>query len=77
MMLRCLIVCLPLVVLLSAPLSVRAATFKTAGRQVAAAVQYRSAQRAAIRQLPLLMRPGRPGHFYGNTVRRIYRLRTR
>ena len=25
-----------------------------------------------IRQMPLLARPNRPGHFYGNTVRRIY-----
>jgi hypothetical protein len=28
--------------------------------------------RQQIRQMPLLMRPNRPGHFYGNTVRRIY-----
>jgi hypothetical protein len=29
----------------------------------------RSAERQAIRQMPILERPNRPGHFYGNTVR--------
>jgi len=28
--------------------------------------------REQIRQMPLLERPNRPGHFYGNTVRRIH-----
>lgn len=32
----------------------------------------RTLDRQAIRQMPLLMRPNRPGHFYGNTVRRLY-----
>ena len=27
-------------------------------------------ERAAIRQMPINSRPNRPGHFYGNTVRR-------
>ncbi len=27
-------------------------------------------KRAAIRAMPILQRPSRPGHFYGNTVRR-------
>ena len=31
----------------------------------------RAAVREAIRNTPLLERPNRPGHFYGNTVRRI------
>jgi len=31
----------------------------------------RAAQRQGIRQMPLLERPNRPGHFYGNTVRRL------
>jgi hypothetical protein len=30
-----------------------------------------AARREAIREMPLLERPNRPGHFYGNTVRRI------
>ncbi len=28
--------------------------------------------RQAIRSTPILLRPSRPGHFYGNTVRRRY-----
>lgn len=31
--------------------------------------------RAAIRSMPITTRPMRPGHFYGNTVRRIHHLR--
>ncbi len=34
-------------------------------------------QRETIRQMPLLERPNRPGHFYGNTVRRIHDRRMR
>ncbi len=30
------------------------------------------AQRREIRQTPLLERPNRPGHFYGNTVRNAH-----
>lgn len=33
--------------------------------------QMKAAEREAIRQLPILQRPSRPGHFYGNTVRRL------
>lgn len=32
--------------------------------------------RQAIRETPLLDRPNRPGHFYGNTVRRVHNFRT-
>lgn len=32
--------------------------------------RYTPADRAAIRATPILERPSRPGHFYGNTVRR-------
>lgn len=32
---------------------------------------YTSAQRAAIRSMPIEQRPNRPGHVYGNTVRRL------
>lgn len=35
----------------------------------------RQAYREAIRSMPLLERPNRFGHFYGNTVRRIYHRR--
>ncbi len=40
----------------------------------APASAYSSAQRAAIRQMPIEKRPDRPGHFYGNTVRRLNRI---
>lgn len=40
----------------------------TAGRFVAQAMS-----RAEIRSMPLLERPDRPGHFYGNAVRRRHR----
>ncbi len=35
----------------------------------------RQAYREAIRSMPLLERPNRFGHIYGNTVRRIYHRR--
>jgi len=35
-----------------------------------------AAYRETIRQMPILERPNRPGHFYGNTVRRLHALRT-
>jgi hypothetical protein len=38
------------------------------------AAAYTSAQRAAIRRMPIEQRPNRPGHVYGNTVRRLNRL---
>ena len=34
-----------------------------------------AAYKQSIRDMPLLERPNRPGHFYGNTVRRIYAVR--
>jgi hypothetical protein len=37
---------------------------------VASAVDARELSRKEIRQMPILERPSRPGHFYGNTVRR-------
>ncbi|HLA83962.1 MAG TPA: hypothetical protein VJL29_04135 [Thermoguttaceae bacterium] len=36
---------------------------------VAPRATYSSLSREQIRQMPLLERPNRPGHFYGNTVR--------
>ncbi len=32
--------------------------------------------RQEIRQMPITQRPSRPGHFYGNTVRRAQQRRT-
>ncbi|HEX3725246.1 MAG TPA: hypothetical protein VHV08_03345, partial [Pirellulales bacterium] len=36
----------------------------------ASSAQAREVTRKEIRQMPILERPSRPGHFYGNTVRR-------
>lgn len=35
---------------------------------------YTREERIAIRATPMLKRPMRPGHFYGNTVRRVSRM---
>lgn len=40
-----------------------------------AEASYSAAQRAAIRSMPITQRPYRPGHFYGNTVRALNRVR--
>lgn len=37
---------------------------------------YTASQRAAIRAMPITQRPYRPGHFYGNTVRALNRVRS-
>ena len=47
-----------------------------AANSAAASATTRVAQRQAIRSMPLLSRPNRPGHVYGNNVRRIYHLRS-
>jgi hypothetical protein len=44
-----------------------------AGRPAIVQIGGLAAQRRAIRQMPLLERPDRFGHFIGNTVRRRYR----
>lgn len=40
------------------------------GRNVSRTLITPNAQRQAIRAMPIHHRPDRPGHFYGNTVRR-------
>ncbi len=35
----------------------------------------RTLSRAEIRSMPMVARPNRPGHFFGNTVRRFSRRR--
>lgn len=52
-----------------------AVSVRTVGRTISSTVRSRAADRQAIRRLPIQMRPDRPGHFYGNTVRRIHRQR--
>ena len=37
-----------------------------------AAAREMTLTRKEIREMPILERPSRPGHFYGNTVRRRY-----
>ncbi len=37
-------------------------------------VSPRALTRQEIRNMPILERPNRPGHFYGNTVRRLHNL---
>jgi len=36
------------------------------------AAPYSGTARQEIRQMPLLERPNRPGHFIGNNIRRMY-----
>jgi len=52
-------------------LAVVAASFSAQPSQAA----YSPAERAAIRSMPITQRPYRPGHFYGNTVRAVNRVR--
>ena len=42
----------------------------TASSRLQAPTQVASANRQTIHAMPILERPSRPGHFYGNTVRR-------
>ena len=68
---------------------VAAAMFVTSGCASAVGVQTRrltsssnlpssgEARRETIRNMPLLQRPNRPGHFYGNTVRWLNARRNR
>lgn len=70
----CLRVCLFVVLIFAVP-PPAAATEASAGRATETTAATRAAEREAIRQTPILQRPSRPGHFYGNTVRRIHRRR--
>lgn len=47
-------------------------TVDAAPRAAAARLRETQAQRESIQQTPLVERPNRPGHFYGNNVRRAY-----
>lgn len=53
-------------ILLAAIVAVSAFAF--AGEVQAAS---RALTRAEIRRMPMVARPNRPGHFFGNTVRRL------
>ena len=65
----CLSVCL---FLLSAVSLSQASAATPAGTAPRPAVRSTTMSPQAIRQMPLLERPNRPGHFYGNTVRALY-----
>ena len=69
---RCLITCFVATALIATAETASAAGPRTTVRTAPAPQAYTAAQREAIRQMPLLERPNRPGHFYGNTVRRLY-----
>ena len=43
-----------------------------AGVRTPVAPVYSGTARQEIRQMPLLERPNRPGHFIGNTIRSMY-----
>lgn len=75
MIYRFVIACLFAVSTLAISQPAHAVSVKTAGRTISPTVRSRAAHRQAIRRLPIQMRPDRPGHFYGNTVRRIQRQR--
>ncbi|GAB6166818.1 hypothetical protein JCM19992_28180 [Thermostilla marina] len=54
-------------------LFVLACLLPTANASAMSRAQYRE----MIRSMPLLERPNRPGHIYGNTVRRLHAIRVR
>jgi hypothetical protein len=62
------------VTLLGAPAPAWSAGAIMAGPSTTASLADRATLRQAIRSLPILERPDRFGHFYGNTVRRLHRL---
>lgn len=49
--------------------------FAVAPASEAQANERTTLSRAEIRAMPIQERPSRPGHFYGNTVRRLNRTR--
>ncbi len=72
-MIRCLLTaCLFVVLMQAASQSASAQQTQPTARPTSAT----AVSRTEIRQMPLLHRPDRPGHFYGNTVRRLHRRRS-
>ncbi len=71
---RCVAAALLAILILPAVAAARPAASNR--RAVPAPTAPDSLNRETIRQMPLLERPDRPGHIYGNTVRRMHRLRT-
>jgi len=75
MIFRMITVCLFVAAVLAIPQPASAVGTTTIARALNATARARSAYRQSIQRLPIQLRPDRPGHFYGNTVRRIYRRR--
>jgi hypothetical protein len=53
-------------------LAIAALVLSCTAAPTAWARNYQNLTRAQIRQMPILERPSRPGHFYGNAVRRSH-----
>ncbi len=66
---------LPTCLLLLAMFSFSTARANPASRVAATTASQRAAYRETIRKMPLLHRPNRPGHFYGNAIRRLSKVR--
>ncbi len=64
---------LPLLALGLGSWAISASAAEASGR---ANTNSNAAYRQTIRQTPILERPSRPGHFYGNTVRRLNGIRS-
>ncbi len=78
---RCLLACIAVAALFVLPQTLSTANGQTLVSSALTTpalsnMRTQAAHREAIRQMPILMRPNRPGHFYGNTVRRLHALRT-
>jgi hypothetical protein len=63
---------LTLCLLLTATLFITQFSNSAAAGTVANSLQAEARRAAEIRNMPLLQRPNRPGHFIGNTIRRNY-----
>jgi len=69
---RCLMICLVLVAVWTMPRTASARPRPT--EQTPQPVfSYTAEQRRTIREMPIVQRPDRTGHFYGNAVRRRHR----
>jgi len=78
---RCLLTCIAVAALLVLPQTLSTANGQThvspaTTTPAGSIMRTQAAQREAIRQTPILERRNRPGHFYGNTVRRLHAQRT-
>lgn len=73
---RCLLMCIAVAALFALPHTLSTAKGQSLLSPAQVDLRTQAARREAIRQMPILMRPNRPGHFYGNAVRRRHAMRT-